>query len=184
MDPACDWTVIGRPFICKSHADYNKENRVSVSWLVHSIGNAVGIDAPLRLAHHNLHLFLSCPTARGIGKCGRDGSRYHVLLKTRPRNCECLVWRTLVFSLEMESLDDSKWKDVASTVPPTSNGRFLWILEVVDDWWYKENWNWGHLWFLAQCAFGNHMDHHVLNSFSLKFGRQKDRRLVSRASKL
>ena len=23
------------------------------------IGNAVGIDAPLRLAHHNLHLFLS-----------------------------------------------------------------------------------------------------------------------------
>ena len=84
------------------------------------IGNAVGIDAPLRLAHHNLHLFLSCPTARGIGKCGRDGSRYHVLLKTRPRNCECLVWRTLVFSLEMESLDDSKWKDVASTVPPTS----------------------------------------------------------------
>ena len=31
----------------------------------------MGIDAPLRLAHHNLHLFLSCPVA--LDRCeGRD----------------------------------------------------------------------------------------------------------------
>ena len=30
----------------------------------HMIGNAVGIDAPLRLAHHNLHLF---PSGRNAG---------------------------------------------------------------------------------------------------------------------
>ena len=86
-------------------------------------GNAVGIDAPLRLAHHNLHLFLSLFMGKDIA-ASTPAAMKRCKSQSQPvwNSWDCMIERATVQSYEVftsQPLMRGGWLNTSYITAPT-----------------------------------------------------------------